>query len=158
MAFEDAVNEVSLVKAAIGPFVASSAVFLALKVLSFELNLALVPGLLAETMLLVVHPFAFVGGSLGVDESAAAVGHAVQPLALVDATVSLDHATEPLHHIHDELALVLGAVLPDKDTESVLDLASVDVAPVDTPTTIVKTVSGTNEEKDRTERIPCSKK
>jgi hypothetical protein len=58
---EDAIDEIALVEAAISPFVAASSIFLALEVLTFELNLALFPSLAAIAMLVVFHPFAIIG-------------------------------------------------------------------------------------------------
>ena len=88
---EYTVDEVSFVKASVGPLVATASVLLALAVLAFKLDFALVPRFTPEAVLLVVHPFALVGGSLGVDERAATIGHTVEPLPLVDRAVSLDH-------------------------------------------------------------------
>jgi hypothetical protein len=84
LALEDTVDEVSFVKASVGPLVATASVLLALIVLAFKLDFALVPGFRAEAVLLVVHPFALVGGSFGVDECTTTIGHTVEPLPLVD--------------------------------------------------------------------------
>ena len=129
LALEHAVDEVALVEAAVGPLVATAAVLLALVVLALKLDLAELPCLLAVSMLVVVHPFTFVSGALGVDECSATICHAVAPLALVNASVGLNHSTEPLHLIHRELALILRAVWPDQDAQAILDFSALDKTP-----------------------------
>ena len=89
---EDTVDEVSFVEASVGPLVATTSVLFALVVLPFKPDFALLPGFRPEAVLLVVHPFALVGGSLGFDERATTISHTVEPLPLVDRAVSLDHA------------------------------------------------------------------
>jgi len=61
LALKDAIDEIAFIKTAISPFIATSPIFLALEVLPFELNLALLPGLTAVPMLVVIHPFAIIG-------------------------------------------------------------------------------------------------
>ena len=129
MTLENTVDKVTLVKASIGPFVATASVFLALKVLSFKLDFALVPSFRPKTVLLVVHPFALVGGSFGVNECSSTIRHPVEPLSLVDRSVSLDHSAKALHHVHAKLTLVLRPVLPDQDAEAVLHFTSIHEPP-----------------------------
>ena len=107
MASENAINEVSLVEAAVGPLVAPTAIFLALVVLALELDASLVPRLSPVSMLLVIQPFTVVCGAFGVDECTPAIGHAIHPLPLVDAPICLYHAAQTFHLIVHELALVL---------------------------------------------------
>lgn len=92
LTFEDAVLEVSLVEAAVGPLVPTLSIFLALHVLAFKLDLALFPGFTTESVLLVVHPIAFVRRALGVNEGTSSISHAVGPLTLVDGAIPLNHA------------------------------------------------------------------
>ena len=124
LTFEDAVNEVTLVKASVGPLVATSTILFAQLVFTFKLDPSLLPCLLTEPVLVVIHPFALVGGALGVDEGALAIGHSIHPLTLIHATIRLDHATQPLHLVLAELALVLRTVRPDQDAQTVLHLAA----------------------------------
>lgn len=130
LSLEDAVDKVTLVEAPIGPFVAPAPIFLSLVVLALEADLSLFPGFGAHAVLMVVHPVALVGRALRVDERSAAVGHAVAPLALVHAPVRLDHAPKALHLTLTELSLILRSISPDQDAETILDLLSLDVAPL----------------------------
>ena len=84
----------------------------------------MLPRLLAEPVLVVIHPFAFVGGALGVDEGALAISHPIHPLALIYTAIRLDHATQSLHLVLAKLALVLRTVWPDQDAQAVLHLAA----------------------------------
>lgn len=93
LSLEDAIYKVTFIEAAIGPFVASTTVFLALEVLAIELDLSLLPSFLSEAVLMVVHPISFISGALRVDESSATIGHTISPLSLINATVGLNHAT-----------------------------------------------------------------
>ena len=115
LALKHAVDEVTLIEAAIGPLVAATTIFLALVVLSLEFYFASIPRLAAESMLLIVHPFAFIGAAFRVNECASSIGHAIEPLPLVDGAIGLDHAAQPAHLVVAELALVLRAVWPDQD-------------------------------------------
>ena len=124
LTFKDAVNEIAFVEAAISPLVATAAILFAQLVFTFELDPSLLPCLLAEPVLVVIHPFTFVGGALGVDEGALAISHAIHPLALIHTAICLDHATQPLHLVLAELALVLRTVWPDQDAQAVLHLAA----------------------------------
>ena len=99
LSLENAINEVTFVKATVSPFVASTAIFLSLMVLALETDLTLLPSLRTHTVLMIVHPFTIIGGALRIDESTTAISHAISPLALIDATVGLDHAPETLHLI-----------------------------------------------------------
>lgn len=96
---EHAVDKITLVEAPVGPLVAPAAILLPLVVLALEADLALLPCFRSHAMLMVVHPFTVIGGALRVNESSAAICHAVAPLALVNAAIGLDHASKPLHLI-----------------------------------------------------------
>ena len=63
LTLEDAVDEVALVEAAIGPLVAPTAIFLSLVVLALEADLALLPRFGAHSMLMIVHPVTFVSAA-----------------------------------------------------------------------------------------------
>jgi len=130
LTFKDAVNEIAFVEAAISPLVATATILFAQLVFTFELDPSLLPCLLAEPVLVVIHPFTFVGGALGVDEGALAIGHAIHPLALIHTAISLDHATQPLHLVLAKLALVLRTVWPDQDAQAVLHLAALYKTPL----------------------------
>ena len=125
LALEDAIDEVALVEAAISPLVATTSIFLSLVVFAFKLNFTAFPCFRAESMLLIVHPFAFIGATFGVDECASAIRHTIEPLALVDAAIGLDHATQSRHLVSHKLALILGAIWPDQNTKTVLHLAPI---------------------------------
>lgn len=58
---EDAVEKLPFVVGSVRPLVLALAVLLTLYVVALELNAALAPSLLAEAVLQVVPPFAFVG-------------------------------------------------------------------------------------------------
>ena len=129
LTFKDAVNEIAFVEAAISPLVATAAILFAQLVFTFEFDPSLLPCLLAEPVLVVIHPFAFVGGALGVDEGALAISHSIHPLALIHTAIRLNHAAKPLHLVLAELALVLRTVWPDQDAQAVLHLTALDKTP-----------------------------
>lgn len=126
---EHAVDKVTLVVAPILPLIATFAVFLSLKVVAFEFDFALAPGFAAVSVLQVVHPFAFVSRSLGVNERAVAICHSVCPLTLVCVTICLSHATLTRHLVVAELAFVLRTVCPCQYSKSIFDHSSIDVCP-----------------------------
>lgn len=130
LSLEHAINEVALIEASVSPLITTPSILLSLVVLAFKPDLALVPGLLSKAMLLVVHPFTFIGGAFRVDERAATIGHAIQPLTLINRTVGLDHAALPLHHVHSKLSLILGTILPDQYAQAVFDASPIYVAPL----------------------------
>lgn len=127
---EHAIDKIALVEAPIGPLVAPTAILFPLVVLALETDLALLPCLSPHAVLVIIHPFTVIGGSLRVDESAAAIRHAIFPLALVNAAIGLDHASEPLHLIRNELALILRAVWPDQDAKAILNWSSLNESPL----------------------------
>ena len=60
---EYAIDEVTLVEAAVGPLVATASVLLALIVGTLESDASLIPGFAPKTVLLIIQPFAIVGGA-----------------------------------------------------------------------------------------------
>lgn len=92
MTSENTIDEITLVKATIGPLVATPPIFLALIVCALETYPGLVPSLSTMAMLLIIQPFAIVGRAFRIYELAPAIRHTIHPLALIDASVSLAHA------------------------------------------------------------------
>lgn len=60
---EYAIDEVTFVEAAVGPLVATASVLLALIVGTLESDASLIPGFAPKTVLLIIQPFAIVGGA-----------------------------------------------------------------------------------------------
>ena len=89
---ENTIDEITLVKATIGPLVATSPIFLALIVCALKPYPGLVPSFSTMAMLLIIQPFAIVGRAFRIYERAPAIRHTIHPLALIDASVSLAHA------------------------------------------------------------------
>ena len=89
---ENTIDKITLVKAAIGPLVATPTVFLALIVGALESYPGLVPSFSTMSMLLIIQPFAIVGRAFRIYERAPAIRHTIHPLALIDASVGLAHA------------------------------------------------------------------
>ena len=106
LSLEDTIDEVTLVETAVGPLITSSSVFLALVVLTLETDLSLFPCFGAHSMLMVVHPVAFICATFRVYEDTPTVGHAISPFTLINASIRLNHAPEALHLTLDKLALV----------------------------------------------------
>jgi hypothetical protein len=63
LSLEDAIDEVALIKASVGPLISPTSILLALEVLTLKFDFALLPRLLAKAVLLIVEPFPFVGRS-----------------------------------------------------------------------------------------------
>lgn len=94
---EHSIFEVSLVVGAVRPLVSAAADLLPLVEVASVLNAAVVPGLLALAVLLVVDPLAVGGAPLQVDDAPISIRHVIFPVALVHVPVLLCHAAAPTH-------------------------------------------------------------
>jgi hypothetical protein len=127
---EAAVLEQAFVERSIGPFVLAFSLLAPLNVVALKFNLACAPGLLAEAVLKIIYPLAFIGRALGVNKYSHAVRHVVLPLTLVNIPVSLGHLSSALHFFYFKLALVKRAVRPLHFAKAVFDRLSVKEAPL----------------------------
>jgi hypothetical protein len=116
VSLEDPINEVSLVEAAIFPFKATLALFLALVKGANILSGVIVPAFLALAMLGVIDPTSNIFRSIGVYIGTLTVGHIILPFSLVDVSIGMGHATFAVHLAIFKHTLVFGTIRPELNT------------------------------------------
>jgi hypothetical protein len=122
MSLELTVNEFALIVAAIGPFKAALALFLALVELANIASTAtVIPCLLSYSMLRIIEPFTSVAHALRcVEESTTASRLIVAPLTDVNVTTCLNHLSTAMELPIAEHPFVFRSIRIEQDTKAVL--------------------------------------
>lgn len=122
MSLELTIYEFALIVAAIGPFKAALALFLALVELADIASAStIIPCLLSHSMLRIIQPFTSVAHTLRcVEESTSACRLVVAPLTDVNVTTCLNHLSTAMELPVAEHPFVFRAIRIEQDTKAVL--------------------------------------
>lgn len=122
MSLELTIYEFTLIVAAIGPFKAALALFLALVELADIASAAtVIPCLLSHSMLRIIKPFTSVAHSLRcVEESTTASSLVVAPLTDVNVTTCLNHLSTAMELPVAEHPFVFRTIGIEQDTKAIL--------------------------------------